>query len=159
MARSGILGIGIFLFIIAFIVYVLPLSEEGHTAPQLNTICETSIGQIGQFFSTDARENCLIFNLMTIGTYGFAIIGIVLIIIGATIPKSFKGQNNSKYICGYCKFIAESERELYNHSLQCEKYKKIPKKKNEALDILKERYVKGEITREEFDTKKEDLEN
>jgi len=28
----------------------------------------------------------------------------------------------SKFICGYCDYIAETERELHNHSLNCEKY-------------------------------------
>jgi len=158
MVRGGILGTGIMLFILALIGYSIPLSNEGHTVPQLNTICETSIGQIGQFFINDARENCRIFNLVTIGTYGFAIIGILLVIVGATIPKSFKNQIDSKYICGHCKYVAESERELHNHSLKCHAYKnEINKEKNRTLNILKERYAKGEISKEEFDKMKEDL--
>ena len=32
-----------------------------------------------------------------------------------------KLKKKSSYICGHCNYIAETERELYNHSLQHEK--------------------------------------
>ena len=44
------------------------------------------------------------------------IVGIILFIIGKKLPKS-------KQICGNCGFVAETKRELHNHSLTCEKQK------------------------------------
>ncbi|RJQ27311.1 hypothetical protein C4565_05400 [Candidatus Parcubacteria bacterium] len=55
---------------------------------------------------------------MTYGIYGAGLIGLILIIVGAVIPSK-----RSAYICGYCGYIAETERELYNHYLICEKKK------------------------------------
>ena len=77
----------------------------------------------------------------------------------------------SQYICGYCNHIASSETELHNHSLNCEVFKKEnksaidvlmdanreTKKEKTPIDILKERYAKGEITRDEFEQMKKDL--
>ena len=86
------------------------------------------------------------------------IIGAILFIAGNTIRETI-----SNYICGYCNFVAKTERELYNHSLTCEKKNQETSKNNSqksnSLDIIKERYAKGEITKEGFENMKKDLEN
>jgi len=46
------------------------------------------------------------------------IIGVILFIAGKTIRGTI-----SYFICGSCNFVAETERELYNDTLTCEKKK------------------------------------
>lgn len=97
----------------------------------------------------------LIFNIILV----IVIIAVIVVIILKL--KNRKKNSKSKYICGYCDHTAKSERDLYEHSLGCEKYQK---EKNSStkptpLEILKERYAKGEITKEEFDKMKSDIED
>jgi len=64
-----------------------------------------------------------IFNSVLSGTIiGFSIllgiIGIILFIAGKKIRGTI-----SYFVCGSCNYVAETERELYNHTLNCEKKK------------------------------------
>jgi hypothetical protein len=56
----------------------------------------------------------------------YMILGLFVMVIGGLIMyggKRLIKKKKSHFVCGYCGFIAESERELYNHSLLCEKKK------------------------------------
>ena len=85
--------------------------------------CDSSIGKIFQFFSSEHSENCINAQYGQIGSLIICFIGIGIIIGGAFAPKNGFTKEPSRYICGYCNYVAESERELYNHSINCEKYK------------------------------------
>lgn len=63
----------------------------------------------------------------------YMILGLFVMVIGGLIlygGKRLIKKKKSHFVCGYCGFIAETERELYNHSLLCEK-KKLEEEKQE----------------------------
>ena len=130
MAKGGVIGLGVFLIIIAVVGFIIPIGD--YTIPQINNMCTSGMGQLGQMFSNDNRANCLIINYLHFGIFGFVGIGFILLIVGAVIPGSKKEVHHTKEI------IKTEEKET-------------------PLDILKKRYAKGEITEEEFDKMKDSL--
>ncbi len=115
MTNGGALAAGIILLAIAFIAYIFPLSDEGYTIPQVNDICKSGIGQLGQFFSPNTVENCRIVNNLMLGIYGFGLIGIILIIVGAVVPSKKSRIEEKPLTCPYCNYVATSESELLKH--------------------------------------------
>lgn len=117
MARGGIAGAGIFLLILAIIGYIIPLNDMGWTAPEANDLCSSNLGKLGQLFSGDAQQVCSQMKYITLGIYGFGLIGLILIIIGAVVPsKSNHKFKEKSSTCKYCNFIAMSETELLKHN-------------------------------------------
>lgn len=67
--------------------YIVPINDQGWTIPSANDLCTSGLGQLGQMFSGDAKENCRIVSMMNLGIYGFGFIGIILIIVGSLVPS------------------------------------------------------------------------
>jgi len=126
---------GIILFFLAILGYFYPYAANGMTIPQVNDICSSGMGQLGQAFSGDLIQVCREYSMLNIGIYGSGIIGMILLIVGALVPDS-----NKKLI-----FDPNTGKSKYREE------------DDESLDILKKRYAKGEITKEEFEQMKQDL--
>ena len=134
MAKAGLIVVGFLILIISIFGYNIPLGvteadpNVALTVPAAVGICNSGMGQLGQAFSGEAVKICSDWNNLLYVIYGAGILGLLLIISGAVIPG---GQKE-----------AHHEREY----------------DDDALDILEKRYAKGEITKEEFDKMKKDLE-
>ena len=116
MAKGGIVGFGIFLLVLAIIGYIIPINDLGWTASETNDLCTSDLGRLGQLFSGDAQQVCSQMKYITLGIYGFGLIGIILIIVGALVPSKSKKENS--LICKYCNFVVMSETEMLKHKTE-----------------------------------------
>ena len=139
MARWGLIGAGIFLFFIAIIAYYSPISitlageNFDVTIPQLVAFCESGLGQFAQL-SPEMVMVCSEYNTLMLGIYGSGLLGIILMIIGAVKSGGAKEVETHRE-------VEETEED------------------DDSMEILKKRYAKGEISKEEFEKMKKDLEN
>ena len=118
MANTGTLLAGIILFIIAFLGYIYPVTDFGYSIPQVNNICDSGAGQLAQFYGgQDLRKICQEYKYLTYGIYGFGLIGIILIIVGAIVPSNSKSKETT-LTCPYCNYVAYSETELLKHKTE-----------------------------------------
>ncbi len=90
----------------------------------------------------------------TAGTLaGFAVfllfIGVILFIIGKKLPLP-------AHVCGDCGFIAGTKRELYNHSINCER-KKVQVPKTTKTSMQKTKYFQCEYCETLFEKEVEKL--
>ncbi len=134
---------GILLIVIAVGGYYTPMSitladtTVNLTIPKLVAFCDSGLGSLAQL-SAQVVMVCSEYKTLMLGIYGSGLLGIILIIVGAA-----KGDSKEKILhVDTGKVEARSTEEH-----------------DKSIDILKERYAKGEITKEEFDKMKKDLEN
>jgi|GEM_PF-446216 len=128
MANKAAIGIGVFFLIIAGLGFVYPISD-GKSIVQVDGMCKSGMGQLGQFFSSSGQQACQQVSLMSYGVYGMGLIGIILLIAGSVASRG--------------------QKEIHYH--------KPVERKDSPIDILEKRYAKGEITKEEFENMKKDL--
>ena len=134
MASGYLIGAGTLLFFMAIIAYSWQL-DSGYTIPQVHEVCISDIGQMAQYWfggDQDTRRACNTVQMYTYAIYGFGVLGIVIIIAGAAMSG---GKKESEY----ARKVEDTEEEAG------------------SLEILKKRYAKGEITKEEFENMKKDL--
>jgi len=129
MAKTGLSGTGAALLVLAILIYFVPVSQDGHTAFQDDEICTSGgANQMGMAYGLT--------NLMQECQFAklitFVIYGSGLVGIILIIVGAGTPGIKEK----------DSEREV----------------EDDAIDILEKRYAKGEITKEEFDKMKKDLE-
>ena len=134
---------GILLIVIAVGGYYTPMSitladtTVNLTIPKLVAFCDSGLGSLAQL-SAQVVMVCSEYKTLMLGIYGSGLLGIILIIVGAA-----KGDSKEKIL--HVDTGKVEERSTKEH--------------DKSIDILKERYAKGEITKEEFDKMKKDLEN
>ena len=132
MVRWGLIIAGIIILNVGSVGYFWQ-TDRGYSFPQINDFCSSDLGKLAQWWGEqDIRENCNFAQMVTITIFGFVILGIALIIAGAVVSGERK-ESESIRITG------KDEED------------------NDSLEILKKRYAKGEISKEEFDKMKEDL--
>ena len=116
----------------------------------------------------------------------YLILGLFITVIGGLMTwggyRKYRKYRKDYYVCGYCDKEFDTEQDLISHVLTHEKtmgekskagarpkgfdeYAKAEKLKNEtdeksdsSLEILKKRYASGEISEDEFNKIKKDLE-
>jgi len=170
MANSQVATVGLILLALAVLGYFIPMSvtladtTTNLTIPKVVAFCDSMYGQIGQMLAQVVLV-CSEFKNFLMGIYGAGIGGVILLIVGAVIPGS-KKEDEKELRCEYCEFKTKAEVDLIEHYKldHAEKgaYQKKPEKvplSTETLEILKQRYAKGEISKEEFENMKKDLEN
>ncbi len=183
MARTEVITVGGLLLLVAIIAYYFPIpftlagETVSNTIPNVVAFCESGIGQFAQL-SPEIVKICSEFNTFMLGIYGSGLLGIILIIVGAAVPSSNQRvvevyhetpqETRKEWNCEHCDFKSEEEMDLIEHYKKQhadEKgdsfHRKFAKKplSPETLEILKRRYAQGEITKEEFEQMKKDLEN
>jgi len=64
------------------------------TIPVAVGICNSAMGQMGQSFSSEAVKSCAEYNILINGIYGFGLIGIILVTVGAVVSRKKEAENS-----------------------------------------------------------------
>ena len=141
MANGQAAAIGLLLIILAVAAYITPISVTladttvNLTIPQVVAFCDSGLGQFAQI-SAQVVMVCSEYKNFLMGIYGAGIGGVILLIVGAV--KS-----------GNKELILDTDTSKTHYRDE----------EDDSLNILKERYAKGEISKDEFKKMKKDLEN
>ena len=135
MVNIAVVSVGCLFLVIAIIGYIFPFQDTSspdpaatETIPQAVRVCNSEMGQLAQSYSAEISKICSDYNVMIMGVYGSGILGLVLIVVGAVVSRGQKEDHHEKEV------------------------------EDDPIDILEKRYAKGEITKEEFDDMKKNLE-
>jgi hypothetical protein len=106
MAKIGPVIFGIILILIAGFGYITPSgdlesimgnNEAGLFGDlplvEIHELCTSGLGQLGQSITKGAAEQCSLVKYLTLGIYGFGVIGIILIIVGSLVPSNKREDN------------------------------------------------------------------
>jgi hypothetical protein len=83
---------GIILVIIAGIGFVFPIPNTGYSIHQVHDLCESGIDQAEQIFGQlfgnwDITRICMEYRYAAYAIYGMSLVGIIMIIVGATVSR------------------------------------------------------------------------
>jgi len=110
--------------------------------------CQSFVGQLGRFFSSDIAGRCQMVALMQMGSMIIGVIGLGILIYGA-VAKGDSQQYYSEVPNRSTKSFVDKREE---DSMTREE------KNLHYLGILKERLAHGEITKDEYDELKKEFE-
>ena len=133
MARVGVLSVGIVLLAAGAAGYIAPVTATGFTIPQVYDLCQSDMAQFAQSLEMFVGSQEITKICMDFKNYAFAVYGSgvvgIILVIVGAVTSGAK----------------QDESQLEDD--------------DEPIQILKERYAKGEITKEEFEQMKKDLKN
>ena len=132
MASGPAIAFGILFLVLAGLGFLYPVNDLGYTIIQSDELCSSGLGQLAQFFGGKSTlEACQQIKLVAYGVYGLGLLGIILVIVGAV--------------------VSSGQKEVYHD-------REFKERDENALDILKKRYASGEISKDDFEKMKRDLE-
>lgn len=167
MANTGLIAGGIIIMILGAggTIFALPYVE------QVGCSGQGLFGSLAQLNEKN-QKICAENRMLLWGAVALGIVGVGLLVGGAALPAKTLNKNpqetRKEWLCEHCKFQTNLEENLIDHYKEQHseknddsfnrKYGKKPIS-DENLTILKRRYAQGEITKEEFEQMKKDLEN
>ena len=137
--KTGTLVGGIILLIIGIAVYSYLQTTVSD--------CQSFLGQLGRFFSSDIAQRCQTVALIQIGSIFMGVIGLGIMIYGAVAKNDSSQYYSEMKSTNTENFTAESRHDMTEEE-----------KNLHYLGILKERLANGEITKEQYDELKKEFE-
>jgi len=119
VANGGAVAAGVILISLGIIGFIFPVNTFGFTGMlsegtvvEIQEICSSGIGQLGQALNQEAKENCKWIRYGAYGVYAFLGIGVILLIVGLAMPQQ---KSSAMYICEYCNIAFNNPADLHNH--------------------------------------------